>query len=90
MRDTGVRREIVLRALRSAGPPHSPKKLTIVEQDGWWVTVSDNERWTLREFLPPDVCKATVNHLCKRFMVPRIWFYETLSAPGDEEKGKPC
>jgi hypothetical protein len=89
MFEPGIARDIVLRALRAAGPPHSQKKLTIIEENNWWVIVSDNEKWTLREFLPPEVCKTTVNHLCDRFKVPKVWFYEPLSAPGDKEKGKP-
>ena len=83
-------RVVALRALKAAGPPHSPKKLTVVEDpESWWVTVSDNEKWTLKEYLPTEICKATINHLCERFEVPKLWFYDPLSCPGEEEKSKP-
>jgi hypothetical protein len=87
--EPGVARELVLRALRAAGPPHSPKKLTVVEHDSWFVAVSDNEEWTLLEYLPPETCRATINHLCERFKVPKIWFYDPLTVPGEEEQRQP-
>ena len=57
--------------------------------DGWWVAVSDNEKWTLKEYIPPETSARVINHLIDRFGVPRIWFYEPLTVPGDEEKGAP-
>ena len=68
---------------------YPPKKLTVTEHEGWWVTVSDNEKWMLLEYLPPDVYRQTVNHLSERFHVPRVWFDEPLKAPGEEERSKP-
>ena len=84
-----VSRDAVMRALNAAGPPHSPKKLTIQEHPDWWVTVSDNDKWTLLEYIPPEVSMRTVNHLSERFRVPKVWFHEPLKAPGDEEQRQP-
>jgi len=85
MRELGVRREVVLRALRAAGPPHSPRKLTVTEDPtGWFVSISDNEGTSLMQYIPPDTCRAAVNHLIDRFAVPRIWFYDPLTIPGPE------
>jgi hypothetical protein len=86
-----VARSIALRALRAAGPPHSPKKLSVIEHpDSWWVTVSDNEKWTLMEYLPTEIIPQTINHLCDRFEVPKLWFYEPLAIPGEETEHQPC
>jgi hypothetical protein len=89
VRETGAARENVLRALRRAGPPHSPKKLTVVEGNDWWVVVSDDVKWTLNYYLPPNVDRHVVNQISRRFQVPKVWFYEPLIAPGEEEATKP-
>jgi hypothetical protein len=88
--DDYVPREVVLKAARAAGPPHSPKKLIVLEDtEGYFVTISDGKKWTLKEFIPPEVARREINHLIARFKIPRIWFYEPLTIPGEEEE-KPC
>ena len=84
-----VARSVILRALRATAPPHAPHRLTVTEHDNWWVTISDNAKWTLKEYLPLEVTQRTVNHLCERFNVPKTWLYEPLSIPGEEEQVKP-
>ena len=88
MDEAGVSRDVALRALRAAGPPHSPKKLSVTLCEGWWVTVSDGE-WHSHEYIPPELGRRVINRLIERFKVPKIWFYEPLHIPGEEEKRPP-
>ena len=81
-----VTRDVALRALRAAGPPESPKalSLSVKEADpsmGWMVTIASDEFSTV-EWVPPLVGRRLINRWSKRFMVPKIWFYEPLSIPG--------
>jgi len=60
-------------------------KLSVTELAEWWIVVSNNDRWTLKEYIPPETSVRTVNHLISRFKVPRVWFYEPLTIPVEEE-----
>jgi hypothetical protein len=81
MAQPGVARDIVLRALRAAGPPNTPRKVFVSEQPGsWFVTVSDGVT-ALLEYIPPEVGLRTVNQLSRRFKVPKEWFVEPLLIP---------
>jgi hypothetical protein len=42
------------------------------------------------EYIPDVVSRRTVNRLYRRFRVPKAWFYDELSIPGEEEERKPC
>jgi hypothetical protein len=85
-----VPRDVVLRALEAAGPPHSPIKLYI-SVTGNWVTVSDGNKSGSLEFVPPSgLIRRAVNRLNRKYKVPRDWFYDPLQIPGDETKRKPC
>ena len=86
---SGVTRVIVLRALRAAGPPHSSKKLELLEDvTSYWVTITDGEDIAL-ENIPPEVGRLLVDRLVYKWDVPRHWFYNPLMIPGDEESKPP-
>ena len=72
-------RSVVLKALRAACPPHCPHKLSVTEHEGWWVSVSDNVKWTILEYIPPETNPRTINHLSERFCIPKVWFYDSFA-----------
>ena len=76
-----AQRATVLKALRAAGPPHSPYKLTVVERADWFVALSDG-KFSMVEYIPPETGRRTVNHLSRRYKVPKAWFYEPTFIPG--------
>lgn len=80
-----VDRVVTLKALRAAGPPHSPCALIIAEHPEWWVVVSDDNATAFREFIPAQTDIRTVNHLVRRFKIPKIWFTDPLTIPGEED-----
>ena len=83
MDDSGVTREVVLRAFRA-------KKLDVaVDQSGFWVSIAGEDR-IAREFIPPELGRRLVNRICQRFGIPKQWLYEPLMIPGDEDSHKPC
>ena len=91
MLGSGVAREVVLKALRAAGPPHTRFKLVIADSDSMLTAISREDGQMLAvEFLPALVSMRTVNRLCRRLHLPKLWFSEPLSIPGSEEQRKPC
>ena len=88
--DDYASRDVVIKALRAAGPPHSPHRL-VVSPKGFFTTIATDDGKKLAcEYLPEKVSRRTVNRLCRRCKVPKPWFYDVLLIPGDEEKQKPC
>ena len=87
-----VAREIVLRALAAAGPPHSPSKLYLSidnPNEDWWVTISDGTKPGTPTYIPnTGLTRQSVNRLVRLYKIPKDWFYTPLLIPG-EEQGKP-
>ena len=54
------------------------------------VIATDDGKHLACEYLPETVSRRTINRLCRKCKVPKVWFSEPLSIPGDEEEGKPC
>jgi hypothetical protein len=89
--DSGVTRDIALRALRASGPPNSPCKLELAEHPihKWFITITDGNKARL-EYIPPALGRRLVNRLSQDWKVPKGWFYEPLMIPGEEDKKPPC
>ena len=83
MDESGVTREVVLRALRAKHYDVS------VDQSGWWVSIASEGR-ICREFIPPELGRRLVNRIVERFSIPKQWLYAPLMIPGDEDGRQPC
>ena len=83
---TEVSRDVILRALRVAGPPHSEAKLMVIEdQQGialtrWSVSIRSDVFATV-EWIPLVVGRDLPNRLHRKFKVPKEWFYNELLIP---------
>lgn len=91
--ESGVSRDVALRALRAAGPPHTPYRLVVSDHptnSNLTIIANADGKHLACEYLPNVISRRTINRLCLRCGIPKVWFYESLSIPGDEEKRKPC
>jgi len=84
MDDSGVTRDVVLRAFRAKHYGVAPDK------SGWWVTVAPTNGRIARTFVPPELGRRLVNQICDRFDIPKEWLYEPLMIPGEEDGREPC
>jgi hypothetical protein len=78
MDDSGVTRDVVLRALRAKHYDVS------VDQSGWWVSIAAQNR-ICREFIPPELGRRLVNRIVDRFGIPKQWLYEPLMIPAEDD-----
>jgi len=85
MKEFGVTRETVLRALRAAKPPYVNKAVGFsVRPDSWDVPIF-TEGFATVQYLPPNPSRQTINRIARRFGVPKEWFYEPLTIPEPED-----
>jgi hypothetical protein len=81
--ESGVTRDIVLRALRAAKEPHVKKTVTFSERSDWDVAIF-NEDFATVQYIPPNPSRQTINRIARRFGIPKEWFYEPLTIPCDD------